>query len=253
MAVKETLSASMEDYLEAISHIVNEKQAARAKDIALRLKVNNSSVTGALRSLAAKGYINYAPYDVITLTPKGKVTAEDIIRRHEGLRDFFIKVLQVDEKEAETSACGMEHGVSPKVLERLIRFTEFVEICPRGGSHWIKDFWKHCEHGDEQVQPENSCEVCIDSCLREYQSKKHKDSDGAVLSQLAEGQKGKLIKIRGRGKINKEMKSLGVIPGSVMEVEKTSPDDDSIGVKVKGYHLSIRRDDASKLMVEVCD
>ena len=49
------LSASMEDYLEAIFHIVSEKQAARAKDIAKRLKVNNSSVTGALRSLAEKG------------------------------------------------------------------------------------------------------------------------------------------------------------------------------------------------------
>jgi DtxR family Mn-dependent transcriptional regulator len=251
MSEKEALSASMEDYLEAISHIVSEKQAARAKDIALRLKVNNSSVTGALRSLAAKGYINYAPYDVITLTPKGKTTAEDIIRRHEGLRDFFIKVLQVDEKEAEISACGMEHGVSPKVLERLIRFTEFAEICPRGGLHWLKDFWENCENNDEQVQPQDSCEACIDSCLRAYQEKKQKNASGADLSQLSPGQKGKLLKIRGRGKINKEMKSLGVIPGSVMEVERISSDNDSIAVKVKGYHLSIRKDDASKLMIEI--
>jgi DtxR family Mn-dependent transcriptional regulator len=251
MAEKETLSASMEDYLEAISHIVAEKQAARAKDIALRLKVNNSSVTGALRSLAAKGYINYAPYDVITLTSKGITTAEDIIRRHEGLRDFFIKVLQVDEKEAETSACGMEHGVSPKVLERLIRFTEFVEVCPRGGINWLKDFWKHCEQEDEQVQPEDSCEACIKLCLSDYQDKKPTDTGGAVLSQLSAGQKGRLIKIKGRGKINKEMKALGVIPGSVMEVERISSDNEAIGVKVKGYHLLIRKDDASKLMLEL--
>jgi DtxR family Mn-dependent transcriptional regulator len=46
------LSASMEDYLEAIFHIAADKQAARAKDIAKRLKVNNSSVTGALRILS---------------------------------------------------------------------------------------------------------------------------------------------------------------------------------------------------------
>jgi DtxR family Mn-dependent transcriptional regulator len=46
MAESMTLSASLEDYLEAIFHIVAEKQAARVKDIAKRLSVNNSSVTG---------------------------------------------------------------------------------------------------------------------------------------------------------------------------------------------------------------
>jgi DtxR family Mn-dependent transcriptional regulator len=61
MSPVDELSASMEDYLEAIYHIVTAKQAARAKDIAKRLDVNNSSVTGALRTLSEKGYINYAP------------------------------------------------------------------------------------------------------------------------------------------------------------------------------------------------
>ena len=73
MAHHAALSSNMEDYLEAIFHISSEKQAARAKDIADRLKVNKSSVTGALRSLSEKGYVNYAPYDIITLTGKGKI------------------------------------------------------------------------------------------------------------------------------------------------------------------------------------
>ena len=54
----ELLSSNMEDYLEAIFHISKEKQAARAKDIADRLMVNKSSVTGALRSLSEKGLVN---------------------------------------------------------------------------------------------------------------------------------------------------------------------------------------------------
>ena len=89
MENKERLSASQEDYLEAIFHIISEKQAVRAKDIALRLKVKNASVTGALRILAGKGLVNYAPYDVISLTAEGKRIAEDIIRRHEVLHNFF--------------------------------------------------------------------------------------------------------------------------------------------------------------------
>ena len=65
------LSASLEDYLETIFLIVQKKQAARAKDISIELKVKASSVTGALRQLSEKGLINYAPYDIITLTSKG--------------------------------------------------------------------------------------------------------------------------------------------------------------------------------------
>lgn len=70
-----TLSESLEDYLEAIYHIVSQKQAARATDISKRLNVNPSSVTGALRSLADKGLVNYAPYDIVTLTAEGSVAA----------------------------------------------------------------------------------------------------------------------------------------------------------------------------------
>ncbi|HON46229.1 MAG TPA: DtxR family transcriptional regulator, partial [Kiritimatiellia bacterium] len=41
----EALSVSIEDYLEAIFHLVRENTVARSKDIAERLKVNRSSVT----------------------------------------------------------------------------------------------------------------------------------------------------------------------------------------------------------------
>ncbi|MBN1269007.1 MAG: metal-dependent transcriptional regulator [Kiritimatiellae bacterium] len=125
-----TLSESLEDYLEAILHIVAEKQAARAKDIAERLGVSNASVTSALHSLSEKKLVNHAPYDIVTLTREGNEIAEGIVRRHEALRDFFVKVLAVDEKEAEECACKMEHSVPDNVLERFISFLEFAEGCP---------------------------------------------------------------------------------------------------------------------------
>ena len=110
----ELLSSNMEDYLEAIFHISQAKQAARAKDIADRLMVNKSSVTGALRSLSEKGLVNYAPYDIITLTTKGKKLAVEIVRRHEALKEFFIKILLIDKDEAEETSCRVEHAVSKK-------------------------------------------------------------------------------------------------------------------------------------------
>ena len=58
MVRAEKLSASLEDYLEAIFWIIQSKGAARAKDITEKLKVKASSVTGALHALGEKKYIN---------------------------------------------------------------------------------------------------------------------------------------------------------------------------------------------------
>jgi len=124
---RNVLSASLEDYLEAIYHIVQKKQAARAKDIVQRVRVKNSSVTGAMRALADKGLINYAPHDVITLTAEGRRVSEGVVRRHEALRDFFVKILSLEMELADTAACSMEHALPAKILVRLIRFVKFVE------------------------------------------------------------------------------------------------------------------------------
>jgi len=132
----QSLSASLEDYLEAISQIAQKKKAAKARDIAKRLKVNSSSVTGALQTLAKKGLVNYAPYDLITLTPSGEKIAKDVIHRHEALKNFFVDVLAVDGREAEETACKVEHDVSPKIIKRLMEFVKFMEKCPFGGAKW---------------------------------------------------------------------------------------------------------------------
>jgi DtxR family Mn-dependent transcriptional regulator len=153
---KKALSANMEDYLEAIFQIVARKHAVRAKDISARLGVNKSSVTGALHTLASKGLIYYAPYDVITLTPRGRTLAKGVVRRHEVLHDFLVKVLAVDEEEAELSACRMEHALSGRILERLVRFIEFLETCPRGRDRWVERFKRYCECGEGQAP----CEMC---------------------------------------------------------------------------------------------
>jgi len=118
------LTASLEDYLEAIFRIVRDKQAVRAKDVGERLDVSRSSVTGALHALADRELINYAPYDVITLTDRGRAVAEQIVRRHDVIRDFFLKVLDVPEGDAETAACNMEHAIPESVLERFVEFVD---------------------------------------------------------------------------------------------------------------------------------
>ena len=141
------LTASQEDYLEAIYHISAKKMAARAKDIAERLGVRGSSVTGALRSLGSLGLINYAPYDLITLTEEGKVVAAEIVRRHSALERFLVNVLGIDEKEADEAACKMEHAVPKPIIDRLVKYSEYVEKCPKGGVSWESGFGYYCKQG----------------------------------------------------------------------------------------------------------
>jgi DtxR family transcriptional regulator, Mn-dependent transcriptional regulator len=252
MTAENSLTASLEDYLEAIFHIETEKQAARPKDIAQRLKVKNASVTGALRSLAEKGMIHYAPYDLVTLTPDGRVAAEGVVNKHETLRSIFINLLSVDEKTADAAACKMEHCISDDILNRFIDFAKFVETCPRGGVKWVAGFGYHC---DQDASPE-VCERCMERSLgdfRQHNQCKIQDkpmSATTSLKALKKGQRGKVVKIDASSETNKRIVEMGVTPGTIIEVDRVAPLGDPIDIRVKGYHLTLRKTEAEGIEVE---
>ena len=134
-----SLTASLENYLEAILEIEKEENEVKASKIAQRLSVSKASVTEAMRTLGSKGLLNYAPYLAITLTDEGRARAEKISTKHEVLYDFLINILKIEKNEAIETACKMEHVISEKILERLVKFLEFNKT--------------HCakEHGCNQL------------------------------------------------------------------------------------------------------
>jgi DtxR family Mn-dependent transcriptional regulator len=136
VAAPRVLSESLGDYLESIYHLERSQPAARVKDIAERMKVQKSSVTGALRLLAEKDLVNYDPYSFVTLTPRGERVARDLVRRHETLRQFLTRVLAVEAAAADRNACHMEHAIEPQVLEKLVRFLRGLDGSHRGGGSW---------------------------------------------------------------------------------------------------------------------
>ena len=130
------LSASLEDYLEMIFFLSREDGKARPKDIAERMKVRAASVTGALKALAEKGLINYAPYASVTLTDEAREIAGSIAGKHEALLHFFTQVLGIEKAEAEEFACSMEHTIPDQILQRFVRFAEYTEKCPHFNGNW---------------------------------------------------------------------------------------------------------------------
>ncbi len=160
------LSASLEDYLEVIFHLEQSNRVARAKDIADQMNVQRASVTGALKALAARGLINYSPYSFITLTPSGRDIARGVIRRHKVLKEFFVNTLQLDPEDAEANACRIEHAIDPTAIERLVRFLEFISICPRTGTDWFDAFARFYKLGFQT----SDCLACLKLCAERIQA-----------------------------------------------------------------------------------
>ncbi len=246
------LSASLEDYLETILQIVETRQTARATDIGRRLKVSRSSVTGALHALAGRNLIHYRPYEAITLTREGRKRARDVIRRHEALRGFFLRVLAIESSAADEAACKLEHAIPEGVLERFTQFVDFVERCPRGGDRWIRGFGEYLACG----QRPGDCTQCVKSIADEpgdpgTMTTKDSGQDTLTLATLERDCKAKILSIGGGAAgIRRRLLEMGVTTGSVVEVIRLAPFGDPLEFRIKGYHLSIRKEEAGRIRVQ---
>lgn len=129
MNLMEKLSQSLEDYLETIYNKIQENSRVKAIDISRELGVSRASVTEALNRLAEKGFINYEKYGSVLITDMGVEKAKQIVSLHKELTEFFIN-LGIDNTEAETTACKIEHIVSDKIKERVLAFNKFVKNNP---------------------------------------------------------------------------------------------------------------------------
>ena len=155
-AKKVKLSASLEDYLEAIFNLAGENNITRSKDIAKQLGVSRSSVTGALRTLKKKGLVNYKPYDYISLTESGQAAAAEIANRHEILKSFFTDVLSVRPGVAQKAACKAEHALGPEIIAKLLSFIEFVNDSSDHGRDVMDEFRKFCKTRKKKSQVRNN-------------------------------------------------------------------------------------------------
>lgn len=102
---------SMEDYLERIYKLIDEKGYARVSDIAEGLEVHPSSVTKMIQKLDKDEYLIYEKYRGLVLTSKGKKVGKRLVDRHALLEEFLGKIGVQDEniyKDVE----GIEHHLS---------------------------------------------------------------------------------------------------------------------------------------------
>ncbi len=79
-----------------------------------------------------------------------------------------------------------------------------------------------------------------------------KNGDVVFLSQMSAGQKGEIVKLIGEGEIGQRLLEMGLTVGASIEVVRFAPLGDPLDIKIRGYHLSLRRHEAEAIRVRLC-
>ncbi|NSL51590.1 transcriptional regulator MntR [Calidifontibacillus erzurumensis] len=117
---------SMEDYIEQIYLLIDQKGYARVSDIAENLSVQPSSVTKMIQKLDKDNYLIYEKYRGIVLTPKGKKIGERLVYRHE-LLEQFLQLIGVKKENIYADVEGIEHHLSWDSIDRIGDLVQFLE------------------------------------------------------------------------------------------------------------------------------
>ncbi len=120
----------LEDYLEAIYNLKEQKGYVSAADISEMLAVTPPTVSNMVKNLADKGYLEHERYRGMRLTPSGERIARSVIRRHQVI-SRLISMLGVDDETAYVDTEGIEHHVHPSTLRRFERLAEYLRENPQ--------------------------------------------------------------------------------------------------------------------------
>ena len=70
-----------------------------------------------------------------------------------------------------------------------------------------------------------------------------------TLDQLKVGQSAKVTKVGGEGELRLRLLDMGLIPRTMIKIQKCAPMGDPIEIRLRGYELTLRKDDASKIEI----
>lgn len=232
------LSSSLEDYLETVYRLVQERQFARVRDIASARDVKPGSVSPALKRLADLGLVTYERREYVVLTELGEIEARRIFARHQLLTRFFEELLKMPPEAAEEQACAMEHSLSNEGMDRLVRLFEFLRVCPHVPSDFLERFHA-CPlvHG-ELDRCDGGCDCVAATSAPESETQR------MSLSDLEPGESGTIVRVNARGAVRQRLLDMGILPNVVVEMERVAPSGDPYWIKIQGSQLALRRQEA---------
>ncbi|MBE3559360.1 MAG: metal-dependent transcriptional regulator [Ktedonobacteraceae bacterium] len=130
--IEESLSATVEEYLETIYNLSMEDEVVIGARLAERFHVSAPTVTEMLKRLVRDGYIEMDNKRHVTLTEAGARAAEAVLRRHRLTERFLVDMLGMQWHQVHEEACRLEHFISGAVEERVITSLHQPTTCPHG-------------------------------------------------------------------------------------------------------------------------
>ena len=115
------LSKSIEDYIEAIYMIEQEKGEIKSVDIAAKLGVSKPAVNKAMNELNKLNLIEKSNYSDIVLTDEGRKLAKKIYDKHILIYEFLLSI-GVSKENANIDCCKIEHVISQETTDCLKKY-----------------------------------------------------------------------------------------------------------------------------------
>jgi len=243
VSAADNLTSALEDYLETVFELVRDRKVARVKDIAKARGVRAGSVTPAMHRLAELGLIEYVEREYIDLTPAGEKAARRVYARHQVLARFFHHVLRTPEETAQADACAMEHSLSDEGMDHLVRFLEFMQVCPDAQS-FLAAF-------HDCTRLTKGPEACPGTC--QHRSRRRGGHRAARLPSIADlrpGERARIAIVDGGGAIRRRLLDMGLLPDVQVEVQRIAPAGGPVWIKFEGTQLTLRRNEARAVLVE---
>lgn len=231
---------SVEDYLKAIYDLSQNKKPVSTTEISRKLRVAPASVTEMLKKLAEKGYITHSPYHGTNLTITGSRIAEKTVRKHRLLERFLHDVLKIDRTKIHKQACEMEHALSDDAEEALCRFLRHPDRCPDNG--------KVIPPCDLKIE---SCANCIQLHSKGLEEVGKQNKKLVSISNLTQGQCGKISFIRGGNNIFQRLLDMGLSPGTKICAVNVTPLGGPVELAVRDSKIALGKGMASKIFVEL--
>jgi ferrous iron transport protein A len=71
-----------------------------------------------------------------------------------------------------------------------------------------------------------------------------------TLSDVPMGENAKVTAVKGNNPITRRLMEMGIVPGASVRLIKSAPFGDPLEIRVRGYHLAIRRSEAEQIEVQ---
>ncbi len=188
------VSESAEMMLKHIHSLSTAGDRVRTTDLAQQTGLTPATVTEMVQRLGSEGFLDYQPYHGVLLTTEGLHVAAEMEHRFDLLQRFLVEVLGVEQGEADTVACRMEHILTRDIETRLCNLLGISPDDPEAAA---------CQALDRD------CEGCAHPSV-------------TPLSRLAAGDEARVRAILDSADMTLSLASAGLKPGATVRVVATT-------------------------------